>query len=116
MQKPWEIWSTSSVLRQRLAVRCDGRHSHSPCVGGARTAATAYYPDEFVRRAVRAMLHEPGYMEIKRHIEEQEGENDLELGYAVSKSDAEIDANTLRKVEISARRIHAACGHCPFAQ
>ncbi|CAK0788366.1 unnamed protein product [Prorocentrum cordatum] len=116
MQKPWEIWSTSSVLRQRLAVRCDGRHSHSPCVGGARTAATAYYPDEFVRRAVRAMLHEPGYLEIKRHIEEQEGENDLELGYAVSKSEAEIDADTLRKVEISARRIHAACGHCPFVQ
>eukprot|EP00959_Pyramimonas_sp_CCMP1952_P111466 2331482-Pyramimonas_sp.AAC.1 len=37
MMGPWEIWSSSPRARQRLAVRCAGRHTrthtHTPCAG-----------------------------------------------------------------------------------
>ncbi|CAK0848912.1 unnamed protein product [Prorocentrum cordatum] len=115
--KPWEVWTTSDRMCQRMAIRCDGRHEHSPCVGGVRTAATAYYPDAFVKRAARAMLEEPRMEGICNLVREFEAEDEeIDAIYAVSASKTGIDLDELRKVEIAARRIHAACGHCPFAQ
>ncbi|CAK0808853.1 unnamed protein product, partial [Prorocentrum cordatum] len=117
MVKPWEIWTTSDCMCQRMVIRCDGRHEHSPCVGGARTAATAYYPDGFVKRAARAMLEELKMEEICNLVRELEtADEETDTVYAVSASKTGIDSNELRKVEIAARRIHAACGHCPFVQ
>ncbi|CAK0818505.1 unnamed protein product, partial [Prorocentrum cordatum] len=117
MVKPWEIWTTSDRMCQRMAIRCDGRHGHSPCVGGARTAATAYYPEAFVRRAARAMLEEPKMEEICNVVREFEAaDEETDTVYAVNASKTGIDPDELRKVEIAARRIHAACGHCPFVQ
>eukprot|EP00959_Pyramimonas_sp_CCMP1952_P022199 466771-Pyramimonas_sp.AAC.1 len=81
IQTPWEIWATSDRLRQRMTFRCDGKHDHSPCVGGHRTAATAYYPDEFVRRAVRAMLVEPNLKEISGYVESEQAELDFEMSF-----------------------------------
>ncbi|CAK0802961.1 unnamed protein product [Prorocentrum cordatum] len=116
IQKPWETWTTSDRLRQRMAIRCDGKHDHSPCVGGHRTAATACYPDEFVRRAVRAMLVKPNLKEINGYVESEQAELDFEMSFGLAKSEQDIDRETMNKIEIAARRIHSACGHCPFSQ
>ncbi|CAK0872026.1 unnamed protein product [Prorocentrum cordatum] len=117
MRPPWEIWTTSDCLCQRMAIRCDGRHEHSPCVGGARTAATAYYPDGFVRRAAKAMLDEPKMEDICNLAHELgTADEEADTVYAVSASKTGLDSDELRKVEIAARRIHAVCGHCPFVQ
>eukprot|EP00959_Pyramimonas_sp_CCMP1952_P449466 9411275-Pyramimonas_sp.AAC.1 len=76
MVKPWEIWTTSDRMCQRMAIRCDGRHERSLCVGGVRTAAAAYCPDAFVKRAARAMLEAPRVEEICNLVREFEAEDE----------------------------------------
>eukprot|EP00959_Pyramimonas_sp_CCMP1952_P187333 3917277-Pyramimonas_sp.AAC.1 len=64
--KEWLIATTSPEMAARMSMECSGDHRHGELTEGGLTAATSYYPDEFARRAVRAMIEEaaPDYHEF----------------------------------------------------
>ena len=64
-----------------------------------------------------AMLEEPKMEEICNWVRSFEGSTEEDdVQFALASSEAGLDPAELRKVEMAARRIHAACGHGPFAQ
>ena len=54
--KEWLIATTSPKMAARMATECPGDHRHGAIIGGGLAASTADYPDEFARRAARAMI------------------------------------------------------------
>ena len=72
--KEWLVATTSPKTAARIATECPGDHKRGATIGGGVAASTAYYPDEFARRAVRAMIGEdvPDPHEFMRNLAEPE--------------------------------------------
>ncbi|CAK0895531.1 unnamed protein product, partial [Prorocentrum cordatum] len=83
--------------------------------GGGLTAATSYYPDEFARRAVRAMIEEaaPDYHEFLRCLAEPEKVIDQAMAANQEETKMNTDVNSKEYQQIMKwlTSIHRGSGH-----
>ena len=52
IKKPWIIATTDKDFRS-MSRKCSGDHQHEWLQGGARTAKSAYYPEEMAKKIVK---------------------------------------------------------------
>ena len=55
LSKGWKLATTHELLGDRMNMPCQGNHEHGACQGHL-ARESAYYTDEFVKRACRAIL------------------------------------------------------------
>ncbi|CAK0870312.1 unnamed protein product [Prorocentrum cordatum] len=113
--KEWLIAATSPKMAARMSLECSGDHRHGGLTGGGLTAATSYYPDEFARRAVRAMIEEaaPDYHEFPRCLAEPEEVIDQAMAAKQEETKMNTDVNSKEYQQIMKwlTSIHRGSGH-----
>ena len=101
MKKPWRLRSSRPGLLTSMSRRCDGRHSHTPVMGGDLAKRTALYTPAMCRAACRCFLEfldQPrvfGALEVKIDREGLKTLTEKELSHLAE----------------TALKLHRLCGH-----
>ncbi|CAK0903376.1 unnamed protein product, partial [Prorocentrum cordatum] len=113
--KEWLIATTSPKMAARMSLECPGDHRHGELTGGSLTAATSYYPDEFARRAVRAMTEEaaPDYHEFMRCVAEpgEAADQAMAANQEETKMNSDLSSKEYQQIMRWLTSIHRGSGH-----
>eukprot|EP00974_Lingulodinium_polyedra_P009713 931036-Lingulodinium_polyedra.AAC.1 len=110
-------------MAARMQVECPGNHKHRQLIGGNVTGPSAYYPEEFARRAVRAMIEDsaPSFNDFLKDVS-QAGTRQTECEEEAlvarrpdAKDGAPLDPQEYERIHRWLTAIHRGSGHSSVA-
>lgn len=119
MLKPWLIRTTHPGIGHVLDSRCTGNHDHTPCEGGNRAAASAFYPPKMCRLVAREVMsvtmesyhHDVfGMDDIKMEDNQKGNPVDVKKGDHDTK-EPKISEDEMKGIMKALKKLHDRSGH-----